>query len=261
MTLAQGWAALVLAGALWPLAGTALLARLPGGAWAMRRRRARRHRLRELAEGALRRFGLTALVALLAIGRPDALFSFPPTFLALARRWGLAGTVDASLLGALAGGVALGLLVGAGAAALWAWRGWRVRRPFGDFAGLEAGRPGDRGWGVVLSLVAGVTEEAYFRVALPLLAAAAGLGAAAGFVGAGLLFGLAHRWQGWRGVGATTVAGAGFAALYLASGSLALAIAAHALVDANTLVLRPWVRDAVRARVARRAGSRTRDLF
>ena len=117
----------------------------------------------------------------------------------------------------------------------------------------------------MLSFVAGVTEEAYFRLLLPLLATMAwpgdgpgGMpGAAVGFAGSALLFGAAHRYQGWRGMATTTVVAVGTTALYLASGSLLLAMGDHALIDLGSLVVRPWVRQVVGRRSARHA--RTRD--
>lgn len=225
------------------------------------------HRLRRLAIGALWRFGLPVPVLLLAAGRLRALAVMPPEFRPLAAWLDLSGGGDIVLVGALVVGTLIGMAL---AAAMTAWRAWRrrpARRWFGDFAHLEATAAADRGWAAALSLVAGVTEEGYFRLLLPLLAAMAwpgfgpgygsgfapGLGAVAGFAGSTLLFGAAHRYQGWRGVATTTVVGALFAALYLMSGSLALAMAYHALVDLGSLVVRPWLRQAVERRVGVRA--------
>lgn len=55
------------------------------------------------------------------------------------------------------------------------------------------------------------------------------------------MFAAAHRYQGIAGVIATGVMGVAFSAFYLASGALWLAIAAHIVVDINSLVIRPAI--------------------
>ena len=59
------------------------------------------------------------------------------------------------------------------------------------------------------------------------------------FAAAGIIFGLAHIYQGRAGVAATTIVGFLLAAIYLASGSLAAPIAIHVLLDIVGLVIRP----------------------
>src|SRR3546814_10584207 len=68
------------------------------------------------------------------------------------------------------------------------------------------------------ALAAGITEELYFRLLLPLTIALVTGNALVGFAVATLLFGLAHRYQRWRGVLATSAVGAVLAFVYLASG-------------------------------------------
>jgi membrane protease YdiL (CAAX protease family) len=63
-----------------------------------------------------------------------------------------------------------------------------------------------------------------------------------------IVFGLAHAYQGWVGVLATTVVGAVFAGLYLSTGELWIVMAAHVVLDLLGLVVRPTL-----ARLARRA--------
>ena len=86
---------------------------------------------------------------------------------------------------------------------------------------------------------AGITEELYFRLLVPLAIAELTGSAIAGFAVATILFALAHRYQRWLGVLATGLVGALFAWLYLQSGALWVAMVAHAAVDLNGLVLRP----------------------
>ncbi|WP_375250389.1 CPBP family intramembrane glutamic endopeptidase, partial [Sphingomonas sp.] len=141
-----------------------------------------------------------------------------------------------ALGGIVAGGTIIGLVE--------RWRG----RPFGlgDVEAVMPRTPRELGWGVILSLTAGVMEEGYFRLLLPLLATLATGSAVVGFGLATLLFGAAHRYQGWKGMIATAVTGALLAAVYLASGALWVAIALHVAIDLNALVARPVVSGRVR---------------
>ena len=54
-----------------------------------------------------------------------------------------------------------------------------------------------------------------------------------------MLFGLAHLYQGWKGIAATFVLGLALTAVYLVSRSLIAAIVFHAIIDLNALVVRP----------------------
>ena len=97
------------------------------------------------------------------------------------------------------------------------------------------------GAALALSAAAGIGEELFFRLTVPLLAASvfgsAVLGCALGWA----LFTLAHRYQGRGGMLAVSVVGAVLGWLYLATGQLWVVIVLHALVDANALVVRPWL--------------------
>jgi uncharacterized protein len=188
-------------------------------------------------------FALPALAVLLLMGRGEALIVMPGEFF-------VAGWIgDArDLLPALAGGVAGGTVIGA----LLARRRWRRtgrRGPMlGEIGWIEPRNRRELVWTTLLSLLAGVSEEVFFRLALPLLATLATGSLLVGQVVALAAFGAVHRYQGPTGIVATTMLGALFAALYLASGSLWLAMLAHVLVDLNSLVIRPaatgaWQRD------------------
>jgi membrane protease YdiL (CAAX protease family) len=85
-------------------------------------------------------------------------------------------------------------------------------------------------WFVALSVTAGVCEELLFRGYLPrLLGAYVGLPAALLVVAIG--FGLAHAYQGTRGMLKTGVAGLVLGGIVLATGWLGPAMICHALVD------------------------------
>jgi membrane protease YdiL (CAAX protease family) len=102
--------------------------------------------------------------------------------------------------------------------------------------------------GAAISVAAGIGEELFFRLLLPILLAAFVDGVAAVVI-AILMFGLAHAYQGWKGVTVTTLVGALFSAMYLMSGSLAAAMLFHVVIDLMSLVVRPMIRGAWRAPV------------
>lgn len=179
-------------------------------------------------------FALPALVALLLLGRVDALWRLPPEFAEatrLARSWGRFEAWP----------ILTGLAIGSALAALFAWRrGRRGKRPryIGKPARLPV-RTGELPGAAVLAVSAGVAEELYFRLLLPLLIALVSGSALAGLAASALIFGIMHRYQGWVGVAATTFAGAFLSFVHLASGDLWLAMACHIVTDLNGLVIRP----------------------
>lgn len=147
---------------------------------------------------------------------------------------------------ALAGGLGIGLLIGAGLGlVLLTWLGVRSARReggvimLGDIAAfLPRNRP-ELGWGAALSVNAGIAEELLFRLALPALLVIVTGEPVSAFLLAALVFGALHAYQGWVGVVATTVVGVLFTLLYLVSGSIVLAMLVHALFDLRTLVVIP----------------------
>jgi membrane protease YdiL (CAAX protease family) len=99
--------------------------------------------------------------------------------------------------------------------------------------------PTDRRWFAAMSLGSGLAEELAYRGFLfyyvgsfvPSLN-----GVEIGLV-TSVCFGLAHAYQGWRGVLTTTIAGLIMAALYLASGNLLLPMIAHAVGNGRALLI------------------------
>jgi membrane protease YdiL (CAAX protease family) len=89
---------------------------------------------------------------------------------------------------------------------------------------------GEYHWFIALSVTAGVCEELLYRGFLVwAMRPRTGLWAAAAISVA--LFGVAHAYQGAKGIVRTAAVGALFGALALLTGSLAAGIASHALID------------------------------
>jgi len=109
----------------------------------------------------------------------------------------------------------------------------------GDIEPLMPRNWAETGWTALLSINAGIGEELFFRLTLPLLMALVTGNAAAAFVVAAVVFGLVHVYQGWVGVLATMVLGFVFTGIYLWTGSLLVPIALHAGIDLMSLVVRP----------------------
>jgi membrane protease YdiL (CAAX protease family) len=212
--------------------------------------RQRRYRVWVLKSALL--FLALPATCLVLLGRSSAIVSAPAEF-AGASHWvrsvsPLAGLGPAFLGGMVGGSVSIGVF-----AVIWAQRAAREggahRMPtLGDIGALMPRNGRETLWTALMSLNAGVSEEIFFRLTLPLLITLCTGNAALAFVVASLIFGAAHVYQGWVGVAATTVLGFVFAGLYLATGSLLLPIAVHFGVDLMGLVVRPTL-----ARLAARA--------
>ncbi len=186
-------------------------------------------------------FGASALAALLVARRWDTLGLLPPEFAPLipvARQLaGFGGNVLHLKIAVLAG-FAGGAVIGLGIA--W-WRARRGKRQLmsGKFAALLPRTPGETSWTAALGITAGVVEELFFRLALPLFTARVAGDALLGMTLATAMFAYAHRYQGWAGVAASALVGVTVAILYLATGQLWFAMLVHALLNLNALVLRP----------------------
>ncbi|MEH3046571.1 CPBP family intramembrane glutamic endopeptidase [Sphingomonas adhaesiva] len=203
-----------------------------------------RHRFARRAARQMLWFALPAIAGLALLGRLDALIALPrefvPARVALATLLG--GTLAPADLARVTG---IGILLG-GLAVAWVERRWR--RPFG-LGDVETILPRTRAelpWGVVLSLSAGIGEELFFRLLVPLLVAIPTGSAIAGFAIATALFGGAHRYQGPVGIAATMLSGALLTGAYLLTGALWVAIALHVAIDLNALVLRPVLSGRIR---------------
>ena len=112
-------------------------------------------------------------------------------------------------------------------------------RQLGDFSALLPRNRAELAHAAALSINAGLTEELFFRLTLPLLFVLVIGNVWVAFALAAIVFGLAHLYQGLVGVVATTAVGVLLTAFYLASGSIWIAVLVHAAIDLVGLVLRP----------------------
>ena len=151
------------------------------------------------------------------------------------------------LIFGLAGGASIGLILRPVAAAISSKIAAGLRRQMGK---LEAFLPktGEQlAWGLIVSIFAGLCEEIAYRGYL-IPYCRFWLSEWPALVVAALLFGIAHLYQGAAGVLLTALLGLGFGFIYVETGSLALPMALHALVDISAMVtawivLRPVARE------------------
>ena len=140
-------------------------------------------------------------------------------------------------------GMTVGFALGLGLLLFMQWR--RIRKMLKPAAGpADALLPRNRREAVivtVLSLNAGFSEELFFRLALPLLLLHLTGSLWIAFGVAGVCFGLAHAYQGWKGVLATMMAGGVLTLIYLSHGSLLRVMLIHAAIDIVALLVRPAI--------------------
>ena len=181
-----------------------------------------------------------SVVTLLMLGQADAPFAMPDLFQPLAAR--LAGESGSE---ASAGTLPFMIGVAIGVGLLAGIQYFRLRRVVraisADIEPLLPRNARERLAAIPLSLNAGFSEELFFRLALPLLVTQVSGSATIGFATAVAAFGLAHAYQGWKGVVGTTLIGAVFTLHYLQHGSLLWLMAAHAAIDLIALIVRPLI--------------------
>lgn len=193
-------------------------------------------------------YGLPSLAGLVLLDRLEAVVELPREFLPLAV---LAGIPPRSIgLDTVAIGLGGGSMLGLG---LTWWRARSGKAPWtaGDARTVMPASDAELVPAAVLAVTAGVTEELFFRLFVPLLVTLETGSALAGCVLGTVTFAAMHRYQGRAGVLATLVGGAMMTVLYVGSGTLWLPVVAHVLTDLNALVLRP----ALSARWRRRLSS------
>lgn len=190
-------------------------------------------------------FVLPAVIGLALLGRLDAFVIAPPEFDAIRRLLpSLAGDSRAEMLGLIGGSALGGLVIGT---VLATRRNWRILKTIGNVGSLFPRNRPEIAHAAAMAIAAGVSEELAFRLFLPLLIALVTGNAFVAFGVAIAVFGAMHRYQGQVGVIATSLVGALMAAIYLMTGELWLAMLLHALIDLNSLALRPALTGAWRA--------------
>lgn len=234
---------------VWALLAAALLAI----AWLIRNDGKSHARFKALAETrdrqrAVLRWARTAflfwfampLAGLALLGRVQAIWTFPEEFASLAlaedARQGMAFALFYA--GCLLGGAFLGVFIR---------RVILERKPSAaarvpDIVPIMPRNAAEARCVALLTLNAGIAEEIFFRLYLPLLIVLAGGGPLLAFAVAALLFGLLHRYQGWVGVIATTLLGLVFTLTYLLSFGLILPMVLHLALNATNVLLRPALR-------------------
>ncbi|MBS0481680.1 MAG: CPBP family intramembrane metalloprotease [Proteobacteria bacterium] len=232
-----------------------LTAMVIGLAWATNRSRQSAEAFKLIDDSARRRaalrrrglrsflmFFIGGVAVLLALGRLSNIFALPPEFSHLRTQLGIEPDDLASNPDRLAG-MLLGLTM-AGVLVLLVWRYVFRKRSQPIIGDVTALMPRNRAevWTMVpLALNAGIGEELFFRLALPLTATLATESAHFGTRFACVAFGLSHWYQGWKGVALTMLAALFFMRLYLATGSLLVPMMIHAAIDLLGLVVRPAI--------------------
>ncbi|MCD2324086.1 CPBP family intramembrane metalloprotease [Sphingomonas sp. IC-56] len=183
-----------------------------------------------------------AAVTLALLGRWDAVLGIPAEFQAVAA-WFQPGEAARQASDDYMLGIAIGLGVGIAIAVALKLR--RMRKLFtptvGDIEPLMTRNAAEARAALVLSINAGFSEELFFRLALPLLIADVTGSVPFALVASLVIFGLAHAYQGWKGILGTAFVGAWLALVYFKSGSLLRPMAMHAIIDVIALIVRPSI--------------------
>jgi membrane protease YdiL (CAAX protease family) len=185
-------------------------------------------------------FGGSAVVVLALV------WQFVPLFLDAVNRWGF--VADARQTFADSGGLGVGVVVGLVLAlvvgtlviVVLARKETEVAS-IGDVQALLPRNRTELPYGAALAVNAGVVEELLFRLAMPALIFGVTGSAVAAVVGSLVVFALLHVYQGVAGIVGALVIGTVLMAVYLATGSILVAIVVHALFDLRSLVLIPVV--------------------
>jgi membrane protease YdiL (CAAX protease family) len=185
-----------------------------------------------------------SLVCLAILRRLANLLSLPSEFHDVSQRLHAAIPADhapgKAFLLPFFGAVILGMLAGLLITTVLRRRSNRSKPArLGDIDALMPRNAPETLWMTVMSVNAGIGEELFFRLLLPLLLTILCRNALLAFVIAAAVFGLVHLYQRLPGILATAAVGAALSCLYLWTANLWIAILAHALLDLVGAVLRP----------------------
>ena len=185
-------------------------------------------------------FGATATIGLLLLHKMDYLWR-PIWHNATADTFSKQFFGDPGTSFGLLGGAVIGILT-MGIMSAYAARTKGKQVTIGDFQALLPRSSEEFRWAAALSATAGVTEELFFRAALPLALAAVFGHMVVAILASVIIFSLQHIYQGWQGVLGTLFAGAMLMAIYVLTGNILPGIIFHCLVDLNGLVVQPFIR-------------------
>jgi uncharacterized protein len=185
-------------------------------------------------------FGGSAVVSLALA------WQFVPSFLAGVNGWSFIASARSTFSrdSSLSWGILIGVLValvGGGIAAIFAARNNEEIASIGDIQALLPRNRAELPWGAALSVNAGVVEELLFRLAIPAMIFGITNNVLAAVIGSIAVFGLLHAYQGLPGVIGAVVMGTILMAVYIASGSIVVAMLVHAAIDLRSLVLIPLI--------------------
>ena len=191
-------------------------------------------------------FSVVTIGLLTVFGRIDALFILPDEFVPLAEQL---ATVFADENEVLDPNFVWIILFAMAASAIlspslitYLSRGKAEAFIAGDVLPLLPRNREEKSWAAAISANAGLGEELFFRLLLPLLFTYVFGNVLLAFVAAAIVFGVIHSYQGWVGVLATTVLGALLMLIYLGTENLWVVIAVHAAIDLNGLILQPYLK-------------------
>jgi membrane protease YdiL (CAAX protease family) len=120
-----------------------------------------------------------------------------------------------------------------------------IRRSFSEIPGLLPNNAAEQAVWILVCVTAGICEEILYRGFLIRFLHESGFGLPlfAALMASSLIFGLAHVYQGAKGIVGTAIGGLAFGCLFLLSGSLIGCIALHVLLDLQMLfIIRPGSR-------------------
>jgi membrane protease YdiL (CAAX protease family) len=185
-----------------------------------------------------------SLFGLLAVGRLDALQTVPHEFSRNLGYFGAAFPFGMLVL------MALAIIDQERSRARCKARG--RPKPFyvGDVQALLPWNNAERFWLTLISVNAGLSEELFFRLLVPLLLLIITKQAGFALAVSCVLFGLGHAYQGRPGVLGTTAAAILLTVVYISSGSIWFAAAWHAANNLTCVIVRPLLAAGVRRALA-----------
>jgi membrane protease YdiL (CAAX protease family) len=152
---------------------------------------------------------------------------------------------DPSAMGGFITGAVAGLAAIIAVAVVRARRG-QSAPSIGNYAALLPRNRTEGHYGVALAVTAAFNEELFFRAMLPVLLLGTFHNVQLAVWGSVVLFAGVHYYQGWQGLLGTFVIGAILMQMFMFSGTILAPMAAHALIDLNSLVALPALAAATR---------------